>query len=125
MRRGNTLISLLAVVVIIALLAIAFMKGGALFGMKSQPDRPDGKGKTLPGRVMAMAKDDVCMENLRQLRMSIGMIHDQDPDEHWPANLEETRLGSNFYHCDLGKEPYDYNPETGQVKCVHPGHEKY
>jgi hypothetical protein len=74
---------------------------------------------------MVMAKDDVCISNLHQLRMAIGMIHDQDPDEHWPATLQETRLGSEFYKCHLGKEPYDYNPETGEVKCVHPGHEKY
>ena len=27
--------------------------------------------------------------------------------------------------CPVGEEPYDYDPTTGQIHCVHPGHERY
>jgi hypothetical protein len=126
MRRGNTLVATLIVVVIIAILAVTLMTGGNVFGMKAGgSDRPDGKGKTLPGKLIAMTKDDVCMSNLKQIRMAVMMLHDQDPDEHWPATLQETKIGNDFYKCKLGGEPYEYNSETGEIKCVHLGHEKY
>lgn len=125
MKRGNTLVATLIVVAIIAILVVALMSGGNVFGMKTGSDRPDGKGKTLPGKIIAMTKDDVCMGNLKQIRMAVTMAHDEDPDEHWPATLEETKIGRDFYYCKLGGEHYDYNPETGEVKCKHLGHENY
>ncbi len=121
MRLGNTLIGLLVTVAIIAVLAVVFLQGGN--GGKSM--RKDGLGTTVPGAVKAKATDDVCLSNLRQVRMSIMISHDSDPDEGYPATLKETRLGSQFYSCPLGHEPYQYNPQTGEVHCVHPGHEKF
>lgn len=126
MTRGNSLVAMLVVVLIIAILAIVFMRGeNTLMSPGTGSKRADGKGTTVPGAVMAAARDDVCRLNLKQARAAVMMLHDQDPDERWPSTLEETRIGSQFYKCDLGKEPYDYNPETGEVKCVHLGHEKY
>jgi hypothetical protein len=124
--RGNTLVATLAVMAIIAILAVVFMKGSGAFGTTSSP-RADGRGTTVPGLVKAKAEDEVCRSNLQQLRMSIGIAHDTGADEAWPQTLEETRLGSQFYTCPMGKgkEPYQYNPQTGEVHCIHPGHEKY
>lgn len=124
MTKGNSLVGLLVTVAILILLAIVFTVGsGALTGKQSNP-RPDGKGKTLVGKSLYRAKDEVCRSNLSQLRQSIQI--NTDPVENTPPeSLEETRLGDDFYKCPVGQEPYVYNKATGQVKCVHPGHEKY
>ena len=74
---------------------------------------------------MAKAEDTKCKSDLDQLRMSLGMLHDGDPDGKWPETLQESKFPAEFYSCPIGHEPYQYNPETGEVKCVHPGHKKY
>lgn len=126
MRRqgGHTLAATLVVIAIIAVLAVVFMKGSGAFGVSKSP-RADGKGTTVPGLVKAKAQDEVCKSNLNQVRLSLQIAHDSTGDEDWPQKLEETRIGQDFYRCPMGKEPYQYNPQTGEVHCVHPGHEKY
>jgi len=125
MKRANSLVGLLVVVVIIAILAVVFMRGNNAFSAAGTGSpRPDGKGTTIPGLLIAKAKDDVCLLHLKDLRMALSIVHDNG-DDKWPATLEETKQGSEFYSCPLGHEPYKYNSETGDVKCVHPGHEKY
>lgn len=125
MKRANSLVGLLVTIAIIAILAVVFMKGSSIFGGAAVSNRPDGKGKTIPGLAMARARDTQCRSDLGQLRIWIGMRHDDDPDGGYPATLEESKFGKEFYSCPLGKEPYQYDPQTGTVKCVHPGHEKY
>ncbi len=113
------MIATLIVIAIIAILAVVFLKGGG--GMSA---RKDGIGKTIVGQTKAAAKDDVCRSNLGQLRLALQIA--QDPVEGtWPATVEGAKIGSDFYSCPLGHEPYVYDPKTGQVHCVHPGHEKY
>lgn len=124
MSRGNSLVGLLVVVLIIAVLSVVFMKGGSVFGGPGS-SRKDGLGTTVPGSAIAAARDEVCRSNLNQVRQSLGIVHDQDTEAKWPATLEETKLGADFYRCPLGHEPYRYNPETGEVKCPHPGHEGF
>lgn len=124
MKRGNTLVGLLVTFAIIAVLAVVFLKGGNVFGSNSSP-RKDGRGTTVPGLVKAKAEDEVCRSNLGQVRMSLQISRDANGDESWPESLQETRLGSQFYMCPMGKEPYRYDPATGKVSCPHPGHEKY
>jgi hypothetical protein len=125
LQRGQTLAASLIVIVIIAILAVVMMKGSGAFGGGQSP-RADGRGTTIPGLVKARAEDTVCKSNLNQLRLSLGIAR-MNNDDQWPATLEETRLGSDFYGCPMGKgkEPYSYNPETGEVRCIHPGHGKY
>jgi len=127
MRRANSLVGLLVVVATLALLMVAFMRGNNMFGAAGTGSpRADGKGTTIPGLAMARSHDIECRSNLSQMRMKVGMVHDEDPDGgKWPATLQETNLGSDFYKCPLGGEPYKYDPGTGELKCVHPGHEKY
>lgn len=125
MRRANSLVGLLVVFAIIAILAVVFMKGGNVFSAPgSGSTRPDGKGTTIPGAAMAKAHDDECRLHLQDLRMAIQVAEMNDDDKP-PATLEETKQGPEFYKCPLGGEPYQYDPSTGKVKCVHPGHEKY
>lgn len=120
---GNSLIGLLVAVFIVVLASVFFVTGGKFLGGESQ-ERADGKGKTLIGKSLYAAKDDVCISNLNQVRQGINIA--TDPVENtFPQTIEETRLGTQFYSCPVGKEPYEYDPTTGTVKCPHKGHEKY
>lgn len=122
-NSGQSLIGTLVVIAILVGLGLFFVYGG--YGLTgSSEKRPDGKGETLIGRSALRAKDSKCMQYLGQIRSAVQIATDPVEDVR-PQTLEETRLGSDFYKCPIGKEPYSYDPATGTVKCVHPGHEKY
>jgi hypothetical protein len=121
-RRGQTLVATLIVLAIMAMLAIVLMNGSLGPG---QSTREDGKGTTIPGKVMYMARDDKCMSNLAQTRAAI-MIARSNADDLPPASMDELKLGKDFLKCSIDPfEPYEYNAEEGTVKCPHPGHDKY
>ncbi|HVL39864.1 MAG TPA: prepilin-type N-terminal cleavage/methylation domain-containing protein [Fimbriimonadaceae bacterium] len=119
--RGFTLISTLVTIALILVLVVVYTTGG--FGGRSGSTRADGKGTTVPGAARMKAFDTQCKSNLGQVRQSLQLA--ATLDEPYPATLQETRLGDGFYHCPIGKEPYQYDPSTGRVACPHPGHEKY
>jgi hypothetical protein len=112
-------------IVIMMILAVALFKGSGMLGVKSAPARKDGHGTTVLGAAEWAAKDDVCRSNLSQVREALQLAESQDPDGKFPQTLQETKIGNDFYSCPIGHEPYAYDPTTGQVHCVHPGHEKY
>lgn len=120
MRRagGNTLVGLLAVIVIIAILAVVALTGG--FGDRKST-RKDGLGTTVPGAARAQALDASCSSNLKQIRAKIQM--DMATEDQAPASLQDLGLPAEMLRCPIGKEPYEYDPATGQVRCKHPGHE--
>lgn len=120
-RKGQTLVATLIVLVIIGMLAVVMMNGSLGAGQSS---RKDGLGTTIPGKVMYGAKDDVCRSNLNQARGAI-VIAKMDNDDKPPASKDDLRLSASFLSCPIGKEPFEYDPEEGTIKCVHPGHEKY
>lgn len=124
-RAGNSMIGLLVTAAIILLLTVFFLKGTSVFSGGSASNRKDGLGKTIPGAVKAAATDDVCRSNLNQVRLSLTIAHDSNGDEGWPATIQDTKIGNQFYSCPLGHEPYKYDPQTGTVRCVHLGHEKF
>lgn len=119
LQQGQTLVASLIVIAIIAILAVVLMRGTG----DGTSKRADGRGTTVLGAVKAKSEDTVCIEYLRQLRQSIAVY--QTSDDSNPPTLQDTRLGSQFYQCPMGKEPYDYDPATGKVSCKHPGHEKF
>ena len=124
MRRGQTLVGLLIVIAIMAVLAVAVMRPWAVGGT-AKPARADGKGTTVPGLVKLKAEDTVCQSNLGQVRSFI-VIARTNADDQPPATLAEIQgLPKELLSCPLGHEPYAYDPATGTVRCVHPGHEKY
>ena len=42
-----------------------------------------------------------------------------------PASLAAAKITGDLARCPIGHEPYVYDPATGTIHCVHPGHEKY
>ena len=122
-EAGKSLIGMMVAVVILLLVSIVFITGNGP-GLAKTPPRPDGKGETVLGRSALAAKDDKCRAFLGQIRQSVQI--NADPVEGtYPAKIEDTKLGQDFYKCPVGKEPYGYDPTTGKAWCVHKGHEKY
>lgn len=119
-NAGQTLVATMVVLVIICILAGVYFVGGS---GSSTAGRPDGKGQTIVGRAMYRAKDEACRSNLNQVRQALQIAW--TTDEAYPPTLADTKLGQDFYECAIGGEPYKYTPETGEVKCEHPGHEKF
>lgn len=126
-RRGQTLIATLIVVVILLMLTMVFMTGGMGGSVQENTGikaRPDGRGTTVPGLVKLKAEDTVCKSNITQVRQGLQMARMSNGDEP-VSSIEEAKIGASFYSCPLGNEPYEYTAATGEVRCVHPGHEKY
>lgn len=126
MKRGSAMLGTLITVAIICVLMVVFMKGGcgsSLMSANGSP-RADGKGKTIVGLVKADAQDDVCRSNLGQIRQML-QVAEIDNDDKPPASLSDIHAPDSLLHCPIGGEAYIYDPETGKVKCPHPGHAKY
>jgi len=118
-RSGFSLIEILVVMAIIVVLSS--ITYGVYLGGHSK-NAPPGKAHS----PMERAKDVVCMENLRSVRQCVEASRSGDSDGKFPGALTEMReLTAELRACPEGKEPYQYDPATGQVKCVHPGHENY
>lgn len=118
-ERGYlTLIGLLAAIVIIGILFALYMGGPTGGGSPGQ----GGPAATTPGGAKRSAQGVLCRNNLSQLRAAIS-IHTGSAGS-FPASLEELNAGVSL-RCPVGDEPYQYDFTTGQVHCVHPGHEGY
>jgi len=116
--QGFSLVEILVVVVL--LVAI----GGALTYFYL------GRGSgNKPGDVVhtpiSQANSTVCVSNLHQLRQAIDMAKMSDPDGKYPASLDQLHLPAEMLSCPVGHEPYQYNPNTGEVHCIHPGHQNF
>lgn len=120
---GRGLVGVIVAVLIVVVATVFFATGSSLTGEKPA-ERADGKGETVVGKSILAGKDSKCRSNLSQVRQGI-MVATDPVDDTRPATLEQTRLGSQFYVCPIGKENYLYDPQTGIVSCPHPGHEKY
>ena len=118
-RRGFSLIEILVVMVIIVVLsAITY----SVYVGGHGKNAPPGKAHS----PMERAHDVKCMSNLRSVRQCIEADRATDSDSKFPASLTEMReLSADLRECPVGHEPYRYDPATGQVHCVHPGHENY
>jgi prepilin-type N-terminal cleavage/methylation domain-containing protein len=119
LRNGFTLVE-----IVLVMLVIVLLMGGLLYYYGGR-----GEGKK-PGDVVhtpvTKAKDVVCQTNLQSLRQMITVSQTGDPDGRPPQTMEALPgFTSELRSCPVGHEPYQYDPTTGQVHCVHPGHENY
>lgn len=79
------------------------------------------EGQTVVGASIDKGKETQCMSNLRQIRMILESTKMQG--EQLPASMQDMKLGSTGM-CPVSGQLYQYNPNTGQVKCTTPGHER-
>ncbi len=114
-KQAFSLIEILLVCVVLVAL------GAGLSVMLLGHGKPGEKAKTPIDR----AKSTVCQSNLTSIRQSIAASQAGDTDGKFPQTLEELKLPKEILSCDVGKEPYIYDPATGTVRCIHPGHENY
>ena len=125
--HGYTLVATLITVVILLLLGMVVLTGG-LGGNYSQNTgvkaREDGLGNSMPTYMKLKAEDTQCKSNISQARSAVAIAR-LDNGDQLPASLDEIRLGEQFLKCPIGDEKYEYDAATGDVKCPHPGHEKY
>ena len=117
-RSGFALIELLVVIALIAVL------GGGLYAFYAGHSGMSGK-KGEPKSAMTVALDSECLQNLGSVRQCIKAEEATDEEKHPAALTNIKSLTSELRACPVGKEPYAYDPATGEVHCVHPGHEKY
>jgi hypothetical protein len=115
---------MLVTIVLIGILVSIMLTGN--FGLGGAgAARPDNVGETIIGRSAARAKDEVCRNNISQLRMAIRIQH--DTDETYPQNLSDiSGFPASMLKCPIQPhESYQYDSASGQVTCPHPGHERY
>jgi prepilin-type N-terminal cleavage/methylation domain-containing protein len=117
-RRAFSLVEILVVLVILlilfAVLAPHYLKGG-----KSKD------GKTIESPIQRGHSVE-CINNLSQLRQGYKLATTED-DAPRPQTLKEVGKGfpESMFRCPVGGQPYQYDPATGRIWCVQPGHESY
>jgi competence protein ComGC len=115
--RGFSLVEILVVAVILIALSAVLM--GKYLGGKTA----DGKRAPTP---MSRAHDTECMSNIKQVRAGIEAQKSMDVDgKNNIQSLDELKYPKEVTHCAVGKMAYVYDPQTGEVHCPYPGHEKY
>jgi len=122
LRTNRTSHAAFALIELLIVLAIVAILAGGLYTVYVGKS---GKAGAKSHGPVAEAQLTVCTENLRQIRMAIDMQKNGDADGKAPASLAELKFPRESLICPDGKEPYVYDAETGQVRCVHPGHEKF
>jgi hypothetical protein len=115
-RGGWSLIELLLAVVILVALA-AWLLPRYLGSGKNSP-----VGSTVQAPIQR-AHGVECGNNLRQVRYAITMA--QQSEERFPASLNDLRVGPTMLACPVSKQPYVYDPNSGQVRCSYPAHRSY
>ncbi len=113
--------SLVELLIVVAMLSI--ISGGMAFFYlgKAKKDPVTGKVTHTP---MSRSKLTVCNSNLQQVRTGLQIQKDTDENEKYPESLIVLKFPSEVLACPEGKEPYQYDPNSGQVQCIHIGHEK-
>ena len=124
MRRQNRCravargFSLVEILVVIALLAIV---GGGLAFFYLGKSKPGEKNTTPIGK----ARGVECVANLRSIRQSLQAGQAMEEEGKFPATLQEMKLPGEILSCPDSKNPYEYDSNSGQVRCTQPGHENY
>lgn len=121
-RRAFSLIEILVTIAILTIIAAIllprYLKGGPRMST----------GRTLEDEAPVQRAHGVeCANALNQIRQAYTMATSQD-EEHRPQSLADLRpygISEKMTICPVGKEPYLFNPATGQVQCPHLGHGKF
>lgn len=121
--RERGFLALIGLLVVIVIIGVMFV---VMYGMPVSPTNAPGPAPgsgtvatTVLGAAKERAEQSVCRNNLQQFRQAIGVY--QANGEGNPPDLESLKLGLPAA-CPDGGEPYQYDPISGQVHCIQPGH---
>jgi hypothetical protein len=118
-----TLIELLVVMVIILGMFWVFSGPGRSPAGPGGGVATPGGGMSTPGMAIRAAKGAECASNLNSIRQAI-QVYKTTSEGRPPGSLEELRLAPDYLRCPVSKQPYTYDPQTGQVQCTTPGHQR-
>ncbi|MEN3001067.1 MAG: hypothetical protein ABDI19_04400 [Armatimonadota bacterium] len=114
------LVGVLAAVAILAILLVVWLYYGTGGQGGNAPGAPPPSRITETKRA---AHGVECRNNLSQIRMALQMR--QGTEESLPATLKELGLPDSMLICPVSGQPYQYDPNTGSVRCPTPGHGSY
>ena len=124
-QRGE---SILGMLVILVLIIVGFVLYFRLKPPEPGMRRPGGPTSTY-GQSLEKGKSTDCQNNLRQIRFAITMERTQGGETEAPPptlqSLQSQNIGPQMLKCPVQNQPYQYNPQTGQVWCPTPGHERF
>jgi type VI protein secretion system component VasK len=122
-KRGSALASMLAVVVIILILVMVWL----YYGQPNKGSGEQGEGQPLQSRVSQTrqaAESVECRNSLSQIRQAIQM-QKMDDETQSPASLADLKLPDSVLKCPISGQPYQYDLNSGTVRCNTPGHMSY
>lgn len=114
------LVGVLAAVAILAILVVVWLYYGTGRQAGTMPGTPPVSRVT---ETKQAARGVECRNNLNQIRTAIQMR--QGSEEGLPATLKELGLPDQMLVCPESGQPYQYDPNTGTVRCSTPGHRSY
>jgi hypothetical protein len=117
-RGWALLVELLVGAVIIGILAWYLLRG---------PGSPMGGGTatTTPGVALEAGRKAACRTQLHEVRQAVEAYKlEQDGNPASIADLAPYGVTDQIARCPDGREAYQLDPATGQVRCPHPGHEQ-
>ena len=82
-------------------------------------------GQTVVGASLDKARQTECNSNIRQIKTALEYYKAENGQ--YPASLQDLRMkiSESFFTCPATKQPYQYDPNTGQVRCTTQGHEGF
>jgi hypothetical protein len=118
-HRAFSLVEILIVAVIIIALA-AFLMPLYLKGGRG----PGGKRGESP---MQRGHSVECINNLSQLRQAYQLATAGGDEDGKPQSIAEFARGipQGMLRCPVGGQPYSFDPASGRLWCVQPGHERH
>lgn len=112
--------------------AVLIIAGFVLYFKLQKPEPPPvrpGGPKTVLGQSLERGTEVDCKNNLAQIRNGITMDRTQSGETEPPPptlqSLHSQGIGPQMLKCSVSQQPFQYNPQTGQVWCPTPGHERF
>jgi hypothetical protein len=132
MTNENGFLMLIELLVVLAIiLGVFYVFTGGPGGSQTTPGAPaatpgapsatPGGGSSVPFMALQAARRSQCASNLTSVRQAIE-AYKATSNGQPPSSLQELRLSPDALACPVSKQPYTYDPQTGQVQCTTPGH---
>ena len=119
-KHGFSLIEILVVCVLLVGLS------AGMYSFYAGKSKPGPNGEKTARTPMERAHDPECINQLSQLRQALQMAQTDSENGKYPAQLTDIHgVPQTFFQCPESHQPYQYDPESGQVHCTSSGHEKY